>query len=96
MKKENKIMTNFKQIELAEGLFNKLKVKFPEIELVNITEGPENPDSLRVRIIMPEDDDRRILLREMAAEISTDILLDYGYDILIRSASPFEKQLEKV
>jgi hypothetical protein len=94
--KENKTMINFKQMELAEGLFNKLKAKFPEIELVNIVEHPENPNGLRVRIIMPEDDDRRIALTETAAEISTDILLDYGYDILIGSASPTEKEIEKV
>jgi len=52
----------------------------------------ENPNSLRVKIIMPDDEDREIELREMASEISTDILLDYGYHILI-SATPKDQKL---
>jgi hypothetical protein len=89
-------MINFKQKDLAEDLFNKLKAKFPEIEMVNIVESPENSESLRVRIIFPEDEDREIALTKMAAEISTDILLEYGYHILISSASPLERQLERI
>lgn len=78
-------------MELSNVLYNKLKRKFPEIELVSITESVENPNSIRVNIIMPDDEDREIELREMAGEISTDILLDYGYHILISSASKMEK-----
>ncbi len=32
---------------------------------------------------MPEDEDREIDLFEMAGDISTDILMDYGYHITI-------------
>jgi hypothetical protein len=32
-------------------------------------------------------DDRRLELNESAANISTDILMDYGYDIMISSAT---------
>ncbi|MDM8522306.1 hypothetical protein QUF80_02950 [Desulfococcaceae bacterium HSG8] len=86
-------MLNFKQMELSRMLFRKLKEKFPEIELINITPTAYNPDSIWVNIIYPEDEDREIELGEMASEITTDILLDYGYNILI---SPEERIGEHV
>lgn len=89
-------MINDKQIELSRMLFDKLKQEFPEIELVGITESAENPNNLWVKIIMPEDEDREIELREMAAEISTDILLDYGYHILIISTVKVEGLEKKI
>ena len=84
-------MTNFKQIELSEMLFENLKNQFSELELVNITESVENPDHIWVNIIMPEDEDREIEIREAASEISTNILLEYGYHITISSATGLEK-----
>jgi len=85
-------MMNLKQNELSQMLFEKLKRQFPELELVNITESTENPSHIWVNILMPEDEDREIEVREMASEISTDILLEYGYHILISSAPGFEKR----
>ncbi len=84
-------MFNFKQIELSNMLFDRLREKFPEIRLVGITEGCENPNDVWVNIICPEDEDREIELGEMASEISTDILLDYGYSILISSGEGMEE-----
>lgn len=81
-------MINDKQIELSRMLFDKLKDKFSEIELIDVTESPENPNTLWVIIAMPDDDDREIALREMASEISADILLDYGYYMLVIIRSP--------
>ncbi len=80
-------MFNEKQMDLSHMLFGKLKNKFPEIELVDITETAYNPNNIWVNIVMPSDEDREIELCEMAAEISTDILLDYGYKITVSSAS---------
>jgi len=40
-----------------------------------------------VNLVMPEMDDRRSGLREQAADLSTDILLDYGYHITVSSAN---------
>jgi hypothetical protein len=76
-------MFNDKQIELGDMLFERLKKKFPEIEMTGITESAENPSYLWVRIVLPEDEDREFALRDVASEISTDILLDYGYHISI-------------
>ena len=87
-------MINDKQIELSRMIFDKLKVKFPEIELVDIVESPENPNTIWVRISMPDDDDKEIELLEMGGEMSADILLDYGHHILviITSAPMLEKK----
>ena len=79
-------MINFKQIELGKVLFEKLANQFPEIRLVNISESVENPNHIWVNIIMLENDDREIEIRQTASEISTDILLEYGYHITISSA----------
>lgn len=84
-------MINFKQKELSEMLFEKLQKKFPEIELVEIMESPENPNHIWVEITMPEDEDREIALAEKAGKISTGILMKYGYLIMISSAVIEEK-----
>jgi len=83
-------MFNFKQKELSYMLFERLKRKFPEIQLVSITPSFENPEDIWVNLIYPQDEDRLIELYEMAAEISTDILLDYGYSISITSGEGLE------
>ena len=83
-------MLNFKQKELSYLLFERLKEKFLETKLVSITPSFENPEDIWVNIIYPEDEDREIELRELAAEISTDILLDYGYSISITSGEGLE------
>jgi len=83
---------NLKQMELAQVLFDKLKQQYPEIELVEIVESGVYPDHLWVKIIMPEDEDRMIEMGEIAADISTDILVDYGYHITISSGTRLEKK----
>ncbi|MCP4108914.1 MAG: hypothetical protein GY749_25775, partial [Desulfobacteraceae bacterium] len=76
-------MINFRQKELIQELFNTVKAKFPEIEFVSVTEGPENPSDLWVNITAPDDEDREIELIEFAGDKITDILIDYGYYFLI-------------
>lgn len=86
-------MINFKQRELSQLLFDKLKKRFPELELVDIVESPENSNSIWVNVIMPDDEDREIEVREMASELSADINMDYGYHILVLSSPKHEKIL---
>jgi len=76
-------MINFKQEELAQELFSVLKNRFPEVELINVTESPANYSDVWVNITAPQDEDREIELIELAGEKTTDILLDYGYYISI-------------
>lgn len=84
-------MFNLKQTELSHMLFERLKDRFSEIELDGIIESAENPQHVWVSIVMPGDEDREIELQEMAGEISTDILLDYGYHISIVAAETSER-----
>jgi len=84
-------MINFKQLELSHVIFDKLKQRFPELELVNIIESPESPFSVWVNVIMPDDEDRELEVRQMASELSADIHMDYGYHILVLSSSREEK-----
>jgi hypothetical protein len=80
-------MINFKQQELSQQLFERLQERFPEIELLSVAESPENPQNLWVTILMPEDEDRELALREMAGDLSMDLLLTFGYHITIRAAA---------
>lgn len=74
---------NFKQEELIEELVNTIKGKFPEIELVSVTESPDDPETLWINITAPEDEDRKIAMREFGNDKATDIFLDYGYYMLV-------------
>ncbi len=76
-------MFNHKQIELSNMLFEKLKSRFSELRIEGITESAENPNHIWVNVVMPNDEDRELEVFEMAAEISTDILMGYGYHITI-------------
>jgi len=76
-------MINFKQIELSNMLFEKLANRFPDLKLVGITESPESQNGIWVNVTMPKDEDKEEQIYDMASEISVDILLDYGYDIII-------------
>ncbi len=76
-------MINFKQKEIIRKLFNAVKEKFPEIEFISVTEGPENPADLWINVTAPEDEEREDELIEFAGDKITDILLDYGYYFLL-------------
>ncbi len=76
-------MLNFKQEELIEELMCQIKEKFPEVELIDVTESCETSTTLWINITAPEDEDREIELREFGSDKVTDILLDYGYHMLV-------------
>jgi hypothetical protein len=76
-------MINFKQQELIDRLFQAVKEKYPEVEFISVAEGPEEPADLWINLTAPDDEDREIELSEFANQISTDILQDYGYLILV-------------
>ena len=76
-------MMNFKQKELAQQLFDKLKAEFPDISLLGIAEQPDR--SIWVKVATPIEDDLEII--EASGKETMDILLTYGYQILVM---PFE------
>lgn len=82
-------MINFKQQELIDQLLREVKEKFPEVELISVSRSPEDPADLWLNVTAPADEDREIELREFASEKTSDILLDYGYLILVM---PREKE----
>lgn len=43
----------------------------------------EDPESLWIRVTSPEDEDRRSELIEYACDKTMDILMDYGYHMLV-------------
>lgn len=74
---------NFKQQELIDRLFQAVKEKYPEVKFLNVTESPEDPADLLLNVTAPEDEDRELELSEFSSKLSTDILQDYGYLILV-------------
>jgi hypothetical protein len=80
---------NFKQEELINLLFEKLKKKYPKIKLMNVTQSPENPVDLWINIFSPMNEEKTIELHQYGARLATDILLKYGYLFLIM---PFSRQ----
>ncbi len=76
-------MVNFKQEELIERLMDEIRTLYPEVDLINVIEGPEDPETLWIEVTAPDDEDREMELREFAAEKVTDIQLDYGYHMLV-------------
>jgi len=76
-------MINYKQRQLADDFFEKVRKKFPEIGLIDISSSPEDPRELWINITSPPDEDREFELMDMVSEVSADILSDYGYPILV-------------
>jgi hypothetical protein len=74
---------NFKQEELIEELMNTIKGKYPEVELISVTESSYDHETLWINITAPEDEDRKIAMREFGNDKATDIFLDYGYYMLV-------------
>ena len=74
---------NFKQQELIDSLLKALKKNFSDVKFVDITESPENPDALWIRVTDPEDDEKQLRLIKYFSRKTTDILMDYGYHILV-------------
>lgn len=84
-------MIDTTRVELGQRLFERLQETFSELEMVNMTESAENQDHLWVNIVMPEDEEREIAVRELASELSMDILLEHGYHITVSAATGEEK-----
>ena len=80
-------MLNFKEQELSNNLFNKLKKQFPAIELVEIIENAYDGGDVWMRVIPPLDRQERTQFSELAADLATEILIEYGYDIVITYAA---------
>ncbi len=86
-------MTNFKQKELIQILTDRIREKFQEVELINVSESWEDPETLWIHVTAPADEDRMVDLIEFAGDRTTDILMDCGYHMLVMpTRSAFRKQ----
>jgi hypothetical protein len=74
---------NFKQEELIDELMIQIQERYPEVELIRVTESPESASTLWIEVTAPEDEDRRIEMREFGSDKVSDILLDSGYHMLV-------------
>ena len=74
---------NCKQQELIQGLVEDLNRHFPDVKFVDITESPENQNDLWINVTESEDEDMEIELTKFFSEKSADILMDYGYHMLV-------------
>jgi hypothetical protein len=84
-------MINFKQEELIDSLMSDIRERYPEVELIKVVESAENPSTLWIRVTAPEDEEREIEMREFASEKVADILLDYGYHMLVMPTRRLEE-----
>jgi len=85
-------MINFKQEELIEVLTDQIREKFREVKLINVSESWEDPETLWIHVTAPEDEGRMMDLIEFAGDHTTDILMDYGYHMLVM---PTRKQRDQ-
>jgi len=74
---------NSKQEQLIEEFQDDLKKHFPDVSFVEVSESCENPNDLWIHVTSPEDEDREIELVEFFGEKTMNVLLDYGYHMLI-------------
>lgn len=72
-----------KQEELIAQLAEDIEKKFPEVKFVEAVPSPEGDNALLLRFTEPENDDRFMDILEYVSERTTDILLDYGYHMVV-------------
>lgn len=69
---------NFKQREVLDHTIKTLQEKFPEVQLRSIAEL--NANSFWITVTEPSDEDQEMAMVELIGKLSTDALMDYGFD----------------
>jgi len=83
-----KMKLNYKQKQLIDELFNKVKESYPEIVYKDLQTAPDDPDHIWINVIADMDEDREIEMRHYSSGLETDILVNYGYAFSIMSENP--------
>lgn len=79
-----KMELNPKQYELAQYVVSELRRSFPEIHAAIFEQVPNHSEYLQITILVERaDEDRIIEIRTVGADIVSDILVDYGYMMLV-------------
>ena len=71
-------MMNFKQEEVLHNIMRRLQKKFAEARLVGVSELGAN--SFWITVTEPSDEEQQLELDHLMADLSTDALMDYGFD----------------
>ncbi|MBM2814147.1 MAG: hypothetical protein HW421_909 [Ignavibacteria bacterium] len=79
---------NHKQEQLIDEFLAKVKDKYPEIILKNLSTSPDDPDHIWINVIADMDEDREMELLHFSALIEADIDYDFGYRISIMPENP--------
>jgi len=65
-----------------------VKEKYPQIVFKNLDFSPDDNEHIWINVIADMDEDLEIEMAQYAAELRSDILLDYGYAISIMPENP--------
>jgi hypothetical protein len=84
----NTVRMNHKQRELIEELFQTVHAKYPQTRITGYELNPDDKEHIWVIVEVIMDEDTEIELIGYAAELCTDILMDYGYSISIMPENP--------
>ncbi|MDQ1266237.1 MAG: hypothetical protein QG635_1389 [Bacteroidota bacterium] len=79
---------NHKQEELVGSFYKIVKEMYPEIELLNLSINPDDPEHIWINVKADMDEDREIEMSLFAAGIEADIDIEYGYRISVMSENP--------
>ncbi|MDQ1266567.1 MAG: hypothetical protein QG635_1719 [Bacteroidota bacterium] len=79
---------NHKQQQLIDGLFAKVKERYPELVFKSLEESPDDREHIWINVASNMDEDREIEMHSYSAELATDILLEYGYSFSIMPENP--------
>ena len=78
-------MMTYKQQEVLESIINTLQKKFPEVQLVSVSEL--NTNSYWITITEPSHEDDELKMVEMLGQLITDALTEYGFDFQFVTAN---------
>ncbi len=79
---------NIKQQQLIDELYSKVHSLYPEISFKELEVSPDDPEHIWIIVTADMDEERELEMREIAADLQTDILLNYGYAISIMTENP--------
>ncbi len=79
-------MMNHKQKEILEHILDTVQKNFPEVQVVNIDELTGN--SYWITLTEPSNEDKELQMVELLGELSTDALIDYGFQFQFVPVNP--------
>jgi hypothetical protein len=79
---------NYKQEQLINELFEKVKAKYPEIVFKDLSVSPDDPDNIWINIVADMDEDRENELMNYCSSLECEIEEKYGYAFSVMPKNP--------